>query len=42
MFLNDLGQPLILDPEKKYAPLEQVSHIYQLLHHKVYSRFVVF
>lgn len=42
MFLNDLGQPLILDPEKKYARLEQVSHINQLLNHKVYSFFVAF
>lgn len=39
MFLNDIGQPLILDPIKKYAPLEQVSHIYQLVHNSVNSLF---
>lgn len=25
MFLNDIGQPLILDPHKTYGPYEQVS-----------------
>lgn len=30
MFLNDIGQPLIPDPNKKCSPFEQVSNVCKL------------
>lgn len=40
MFLNDIGQPLILDPNKKYSPFEQVSNACELFWLDVYAHFV--
>lgn len=31
MFLNDIGQPLILNSKKTYGPYEQVSQINKLI-----------